>query len=365
MKKLSLFSHQSWVGLGLCVLLVACTPRTEPPTPEKIPTGVVIPETGAYTGAYMDFGDAEDVVTIETIEKFENLVGKKQAIVASSSFWGEQSFPRQNLQTIALYGALPLIYWSPWDKPYMQDRGTDQFALDAILAGKWDDYIDKWGAGAKAYGRPFMVAWGLEMNGTWFPWSGWFYGGRKVLASKPEKIYAGSETWKRAYRHVVDRVRAQGATNVIWVFHVNNYPYPWEAWNTADAYYPGSQYVDWLAMSVYGKQFKKDPWVTWVDAMDYPYQQLCNLDPNKPIMLAEWGIGEFPKSGDRAAWIAQGLKEMTTKYPRLKAAVFWHERWQNSDNTYSNLRVNTSPETLEAYRHGVADPFWLDRPQWK
>jgi hypothetical protein len=53
---------------------------------------------------------------------------------------------------------------------------------------------------------------------------------------------------------------------------------------------------------------------------------------------------------------------MKGKCPRLKAAIFWHERWQNEDDSYSNLRVNSTPESLEAYRHGVASPFWLDHP---
>jgi hypothetical protein len=34
------------------------------------PVEVVIPEHGAYAGAFMDFGDAEDAVTLETIEDF-------------------------------------------------------------------------------------------------------------------------------------------------------------------------------------------------------------------------------------------------------------------------------------------------------
>ena len=53
----------------------------------------------------MDFGDAEDEVTLETIEEFENMVGKHQAIIASSSYWGEQSFPTANLNVIWRHGA--------------------------------------------------------------------------------------------------------------------------------------------------------------------------------------------------------------------------------------------------------------------
>ena len=51
------------------------------------------------------------------------------------------------------------------------------------------------------------------MNGNWFPWSGYFYGGGKELS---KDVYAGPELYKKAYRYVVDRVRAMGAKNIIW-----------------------------------------------------------------------------------------------------------------------------------------------------
>jgi hypothetical protein len=318
-----------------------------------IPQQLQIPAKGIYTGAYMDFGDTEDDVTIDGIEDFETLVGKPQAIVASSSYWGEQTFPRNNLQIIREYGAIPLVYWSPWDKPYDQDKPPTRFDLHNILKGQWDNYIDQWADGAKAYGQPMFVSWGLEMNGTWFPWSGYFY---------HHDGQFGPEIYKKCYRYVVDRVRARGASNILWVFHVNNYSYPFDLWNQMSNYFPGPQYVDWLGLSVYGKQFTKGPWVTFHDAMDYPYQQICQLDPKLPVMLAEWGVGEYPDAGNKAEWIRQAFSRMATDYPRLKAAIFWHERWQNPDDTYSNLRVNSSPEALKAYQEGVADPAWIGRP---
>src|ERR1700741_892328 len=99
------------------IFAVASCKRSEPaPRMEVDPSGpveVVIPERGAYTGAFMDFGDAEDDVTLEMIEDFETLVGKHQAIIASSSYWGEQSFPVDNLNVIWRHGSLPLVFWSP------------------------------------------------------------------------------------------------------------------------------------------------------------------------------------------------------------------------------------------------------------
>ena len=333
--------------------------ETKTPTVNRDgPVEVTLPEHGAYTGAFMDFGDAEDDVALETIEDFEQMVGKHQAIIASSSYWGEQNFPTANLNVIWRYGAMPLIYWSPWDRPYTQNRGPDRFSLTAIVEGQWDDYLDKWADAARKFGHPMIVAFGNEMNGDWFPWSGWYYGADEWVGDTAGP-WEGPENFKKAYRYVVDRVRARGASNIKWMFHTNNYSYPLDTWNFAPAYYPGSDYVDWFGLSVYGQQFKDEPWAEIPPLVDWPYKEMSQLDPNKPIMIAEWATGEFPRSGSKAAWVRQGLDLFRSRYPRVKAAVYWHERWQNADQSYSNLRVNSSVESLNAYREGVANPDWI------
>ena len=116
-------------------------------------------------------------------------------------------------------------------------------------------------------------------------------------------------------------------------------------------------------MSVYGQLTPgRDGWDDWSEAMDDAYKRLCALDPAKPVMLAEWGVGEFPESGSKADWIKEAFAGMNGgRYPRIKAAVFWHERWQNKDESWSNLRVNSSPGALKAYRQGVGVGYWLDR----
>src|SRR5690349_13281451 len=119
-----------FVCVGLLVSFSGC--KKPPPTPRIDPNGpveVVMPEHGAYTGSFMDFGDEEDDVSLEMIEDFESLVGKHQAIIASSSYWGEQNFPTSNLNVVWRHGSLPLVFWSPWDKPYVQNRGPDRFNL--------------------------------------------------------------------------------------------------------------------------------------------------------------------------------------------------------------------------------------------
>lgn len=342
----SLGIHAMKMTLTACALFVALPLLSaEPdgsPDPVPLPAGVLF-------GAYCDFGETEDHVTLEGIEDFEKLAGKPPAIIASSSYWGEQSFPTKNLQLIARHEALPMIYWSPWDKPYDESKGPDRFSLREILAGKWDAYIDGWADGAKEFGRPFFVSFCNEMNGDWFPWSGCYYGARK----------GGNEVFKQTWRYVVDRVRARGATNVLWVFHVNAFPAENDVWNMMASYYPGSGYVDWLGLSVYGKQFRNQgKWAEFHDLIKWPYEEITALDPKKPVMLAEFGVGDFPKSGSKAQWIKEALASLPD-HPRIKAAIYWHERWQNEDGTYSNLRINSSPPALDAFREGIAQPEWV------
>ena len=53
---------------------------------------------------------------------------------------------------------------------------------------------------------------------------------------------------------------------------------------------------------------------------------------------------------------------MIARYPRIKAAIYWHERWQNEDGTFSNLRINSSQAVLAAFNKGLASPYWISRP---
>lgn len=320
------------------------------------------PKEGAYCGAYLGFGLTEDSVSLDMLMDFEKLVGRHQAIIASSSYWGEQGFPSKNIRIIDHYGAIPMIYWSPWDRPYLEFAVPGRFSLRNILDGQADSYIDSWADGAKEFGKPLLVSWGLEMNGDWFPWSGSYYGmGRDLAPPGEAPLFEGPDVFRRAFRHVVERVRARGALNILWGFHVNAHSYPEEPWNVPAQYYPGDAYVDWLGISAYGMQTLDDPWISFRNSVGPSYDQLSRLSAEKPIFLAEWGVGEFGRFGSKPQWIQEAFEAFKTDYPRVRGAVYWHERWQNPDGSYSNLRVNSSPESLRAYRRGMADAYWLDR----
>jgi hypothetical protein len=66
-------------------------------------------------------------------------------------------------------------------------------------------------------------------------------------------------------------------------------------------------------------------------------------------------------SGSRKAdWIADALQLIREgRYPRINAVSYWHEYWENSAFSTSNLRLDSSEEALEAYKEGIADDYFL------
>ena len=101
--------------------------------------------------------------------------------------------------------------------------------LDGIIQGKYDGNIDRLGAWIKKAKRPVFLRIGYEFD-------------------LPENRYA-PEAYRQAFRYIVDRFRKSAVTNAAFVWHsyANLPQHPWEDW------YPGDDYVDWFAVSVFGK----------------------------------------------------------------------------------------------------------------
>jgi len=92
------------------VLVCLCSGCRQEVTAEVKDEGqgvLVMPDTGAYTGAYVDFGEGEDDVTFDAIAAFEQMTGKHLAIVAFGNFWGEQAFPAQTMELFPDTGPSP------------------------------------------------------------------------------------------------------------------------------------------------------------------------------------------------------------------------------------------------------------------
>ena len=318
------------------------------------------PTWGAYHAAFPDFGGPEDNVTADKITDFESLVQKKIVWAFFSNNWLEGiRFPEASVRVIHDQGVIPFIRMMA--RSSLERQLPDPvYTMQRIIDGDFDQDLHAWAQRAKQVGIPLIVEFGTEVNGNWFPWNGQYNGGGNTKGYGDPTLPDGPERFRDAYRHIINICRAEGATDITWVFHVNYDSVPMEPWNTMAAYYPGDDYIDWIGISTYGAQRPGEEWHLFSEIMDTAYLELAAISSEKPLAVLEYGVVDDPATGNKASWIYDALQSVRNgRYPRIKAMSYWHENWENDDGTISNLRLDSSPEALAAYREEVAHPFFL------
>ena len=155
-----------------------------------------------------------------------------------------------------------------------------------------------------------MVDFGPEMNGDWFPWNGAYGGGA-----------AGARFYRDAFRHVVTLFRQRGVANVSFAFHIQPWSQPARPWNDPGRYYPGNK--------------------------------------------LEWGVVEAPARGDKTRWIERAFASLAERrFAAVRGISWWDERWENDDGSRSDLRIDSSPDALAAYRRGIAGSRYESAPRF-
>jgi hypothetical protein len=266
--------------------------------------------------------------TLDGVLALEARLRAPLALMQVYGAWGDkpdQQFPLGVLTAIEGLGSIPLVTWEPWLTDFESVRhpgiplrdGRDQHGLAAVSRGDYDFYIDTWAAEAARFQRPFFVRFAHEMNDPYrYPWG-------------PQNNT--KEEYIAAWRHVVDRFRRAGANNVLWVWS------PHVAYEYWDLYYPGDAYVDWAATGVlnFGPIAQWSRWWTFGEIFGTKYPRLASF--GKPVMIAEFG--SLAVGGDRAAWYRDALTSLPTKYPAVRALVFFQTR---DDQTVTYQKVDWS-----------------------
>lgn len=167
---------------------------------------------------------------------------------------------------------------------------------------------------------------------------------------RPGSGYTAAD-YRAMYRHVVQRLRKRGARKVVTVMTYMG----WAHWGVKPWFqdlYPGHDVVDWIAYDpfVWGKASDFAALVNPPNAK-YPqwpgfYNWATKFAPDKPIMMAEWGIFERPKERGHKPWFFWKVGDEIDDFPRLKALVYF-----DSPNTVGgDSRVNSNSASLEAFR---------------
>ncbi len=323
---------------------------------------VLPPSAGAYHGVFAnipEFPVAGDVKRLTT--SFETLVGKEVALTIVGDEWiNGIKFPTALVNDAKAEGKVPVVHIRPWSVKTKFLGEDARYSLQRIIDGRFDNELRVYARAVKDHLGPVMISFAPEANGEWYPWSGSFAGAGVTTSYGDRTVADGPERYRDAYRHLINIFRSERVENATWVFHVSSGSAPVAAWNNLAAYYPGNDYIDWLAVSVYSAQVASDYWYDFTAGLDAPYSELALLSPDKPIAVLEYGTIEDRQSPFRKSdWMTAALTSVKGgQYPRVKAMAYWHEQaWLPFEN--NDMRVSSSPEALNSYKTEIADDFFV------
>lgn len=313
-------------------------------------------EANVAVGAYIPWALDDRAVLTE----FHRQIGRSLNFVIWYENWESGNFDdgcREDLAYYDSWGMTPVIAWHPC-KTDGHPVDQPKYSLSKIFGGNFDEYIDSWIAGLKAYGKPVYLKFAHEMNGDWTTW------GVGVNGNQPGEYI-------RAWRYLHDRFRQAGAANVRWVWNPNVAVNGIAA--SLQEVYPGDEYVDWVGMNGYnwGKSVYwvscpcQSKWESFSQVFDRTYNQLVALS-DKPIFIGEFASSE--EGGDKAKWISDALLEqLPNKYPRVKAITWFSKIATGLDTNASgeveptaevDWRVTSSSAAREAFADGVRHRYY-------
>ena len=168
-----------------------------------------------------------------------------------------------------------------------------------------------------------------------------------------------ADDYAAMFRHVVERLRAQGVVNAVRVFDVmGTAKYVPREW--FDRLYPGDDVVDWVAWDPYtcvdpGKPcggYAELVNRNWLPDWSGFYDPARARYPDKPLMLAEWGVVDNgpPPALPPSSGPSPGTSPPS---PRSGAGLLRRGRLSRGGDTGGQL-----PAALAAFR-GLASSSWF------
>jgi hypothetical protein len=278
------------------------------------------PATGAYLGAWTSAN------TGYTLKQREAQIGRRYKIAHFYHGWNEAGrFPTRYERKLARGGR---YLYLAWRARRFNTNGATAWA--DIAAGRHDAAIDAEAAKIASFRRPVFMDFSQEPE-------------LEIEAGG----YGSARDFAAAYRHIVQRFRRHGATNVAWVWSVTGF----EGYHGhyTGGLYPGDDVVDWIAWDPYNwYACNGSPWRSFAATVSPFYGWLtAHGHGNKPFMLAEFGSSESEADARaKGRWFAGALDTLKSgAFPNLKALVYFDSRPAECD-----WRIDTSRASLRGYR---------------
>ncbi|HLZ38348.1 MAG TPA: hypothetical protein VKP64_11490 [Mycobacteriales bacterium] len=299
----------AWVAAAAAAVIAPATPQQAAATEVSPPTGgsvsasaALSPQQGLLFGAFVDSGAsptqpaAPDSQTV--LKRFEQRLGRKLDLHRIFLRWDD---PFTNAAADVARGRAPILSIRP------TRRDGTNLGWASIAAGSHDGDIAAQARAIADLGAPVFLAFHHEPDfATGF--------------GTPAEYVA-------AWRHYVGVFRAEGVGNVAWTWTMAPSSFGSAPVGAgADAYYPGDDVVDWLALDAYNwygcAPSKPTSWRPLGQVVG-PFRT-WSLPHGKPLMLAEWGSSEDPADPQRKAnWLREAMTTLAG-WPEFKAVSYFH-----------------------------------------
>ncbi len=155
-----------------------------------------------------------------------------------------------------------------------------QGCLAQVGQGQWDNQIKRLATFCKKYGnRAIYLRIGYEFDGNW------------------NVGYENRTNYINAYRRVVDIMRAEGVTNVAYVWQSSSSPiddvldiqFGEGNFGNIESWYPGDNYVDWMGLSWFVTPDETTSVLPGIPTQREKANEVVSLarSKNKPVYIAE------------------------------------------------------------------------------
>jgi len=172
--------------------------------------------------------------------------------------------------------------------------------LKKAESGEYDAVVRQFSAWAKTVSRPIYLRIGYEFDG------------------KHNELEPAS--YVRAYRRIVDLIRAEGVDNIAFVWH--SYAAPSYMGHPLSAWYPGDDYVDWVGISLFGHLYASELSAEADAVFDFAREY------KKPVIVAEASPIGGIEQDNLVAWNTWFVNFFSLIHNRnVKAISFINEDW--------------------------------------
>ncbi|MEU4498778.1 glycosyl hydrolase [Streptomyces sp. NPDC023998] len=301
-------------------------------SPQCRPTKLLVPRCGAWFGAYVRHSKPD---LEKNVLAYEKRIGRTLDIVYTYHDMSLGGLEGQLLTEQEQRVGKKRMLLLSWESKRWNGTPAEQPRWSQIAAGALDkSVIDVQAGRIKAYGKPLFLSFDLEMD-TRTPASG-----------TPAEYVA-------AYRHIHDRFRELGVTNVVWTWIITGYTGHSELFR---GLYPGDAYVDWIGYNQYNYyRCHKAQWQSFAQTQTASHDWIReNISAGKPLMLSEFGTADEPsKPSAQAEWYEQ-VPRVVKRLEGVHAALQWNFRDPGPGCDLSLAR----DESWKSLRKAVADPYF-------